>query len=102
MLNLVYAKTRDERVYEVLSQRLKDKFDLFGALPDIIDDEWIDHVEALGEEIDKYIEKRAAAKNMFELRYQGDEVLDSRKDRWELCERVLARQELVEKLSEGW
>jgi SNF2 family DNA or RNA helicase len=102
MLNLVYAKTRDERVYEVLSQRLKDKFDLFGALPDTIDDEWIDHVEALSEEIDKYIEKRAAAKNMFELRYQGDEVLDSRKDRWELCERVLARQELVERLSEGW
>lgn len=102
MLNLVYAKTRDERVYEVLSQRLKDKFDIFGALPDTIDDEWIDDVGELGEEIDKYIEKRAAAKNVFEIRYQGDESIDPDKDRWELCERVLAKQELVERLSEGW
>jgi hypothetical protein len=67
-----------------------------------IDDEWIDDVEELGEEIDKYIEKRAAAKNVFEIRYQGDDTIDPTKDRWELCERVLARQDLVEKLSEGW
>jgi hypothetical protein len=102
MLNLVYAKTRDEWVYEVLSQRLKDKFDIFGALPDTIDDEWIDDIEELGEEIDKYIEKRAAAKNVFEIRYQGDDAIDPSKDRWELCEKVLAKQELVERLSEGW
>ena len=102
MLNLVYAKTRDERVYEVLSQRLKDKFDIFGALPDTIDDEWIEDVEQLGEEIDKYIEKQAEAKNVFEIRYQGDDSIDPTKDRWELCTRVLAKSELVERLSEGW
>jgi hypothetical protein len=65
-------------------------------------DEWIEDVEELGEEIDKYIEKRAAAKNVFEIRYQGDDTIDQAKDRWELCEKVLARQELVERLSEGW
>jgi hypothetical protein len=72
------------------------------SLPDTIDDEWIEDIEDLGEEIDKYIEKRAAAKNVFEIRYQGDAAIDPDKDRWELCERVLARQELVAQLSEGW
>ena len=69
MLNLVYAKTRNERVYQVLSQRLKDDFDIFDALLDAIDDEWIDAVEVLGKEIDRYIEKRSAAKNAFEIHY---------------------------------
>ena len=33
MLNLVYHDTQDEKVYGVLSRRLKDKFDIFGGLP---------------------------------------------------------------------
>jgi ERCC4-related helicase len=34
MLNLVYHDTQDEKVYQVLSRRLQDKFDIFGGLPD--------------------------------------------------------------------
>jgi ERCC4-related helicase len=102
MLNLVYAKTRDEKVYGVLSRRLKDKFDIFGSLPDTIDDEWIDDVEELGSELDKYIEKRADAKSAFEIRYQSSETITPQKERWELCSKVLAKTELLAKLSEGW
>lgn len=102
MLNLVYAKTRDEKVYSVLSKRLKDKFDIFGSLPDTIDDEWIENVEELGAEMDKYIEKRNAAKNAFEIRYQTKESIDPSKDRWELCSKVLAKTELMSRLNEGW
>jgi superfamily II DNA or RNA helicase len=102
MLNLVYAQTRDEKVYSVLSRRLKDKFDIFGSLPDTIDDEWIDHIEELGEELDKYLERRNAAKNAFEIRYQTRDSIDPSKERWELCTKVLAKTELLEKLNEGW
>jgi superfamily II DNA or RNA helicase len=102
MLNLVYAKTRDEKVYSVLSRRLKDKFDIFGSLPDTIDDEWIDDVEELGGELDRYMEKRDAAKSAFQIRYQSSESIIPEKERWELCSKVLARTELIEKLSEGW
>lgn len=102
MLNLVYAQTRDEKVYSVLSRRLKDKFDIFGSLPDTIDDEWIDHIEELGEELDKYLERRNAAKNAFEIRYQSKDSIDPSKERWELCTKVLAKAELLEKLNEGW
>jgi hypothetical protein len=36
MLNMVYAGTRDELVYDRLSSRMRDRFDLFGQLPDPI------------------------------------------------------------------
>jgi superfamily II DNA/RNA helicase len=39
MLNLVYADTNDEKVYRALSQRMKDRYDLFGSPPDMIEDE---------------------------------------------------------------
>jgi superfamily II DNA/RNA helicase len=47
MLNLVYHETQDEKVYQVLSRRLKDKFDIFGSLPETIEDDWIQSAERL-------------------------------------------------------
>jgi superfamily II DNA/RNA helicase len=102
MLNLVYAHTRDEKVYSVLSRRLKDKFNIFGSLPDTLDDEWIDDQERMDEELDRYIERRQAAKNAFEIRYQTRDSIDPGKERWELCSKVLARTDLMERLNEGW
>ena len=39
MLNLVYHDTQDEQVYAVISRRMKDRYDIFGSLPDSIEDE---------------------------------------------------------------
>jgi len=100
MLNLVYHQTQDEEVYQVLSRRLKDKFDLFGGLPDTIEDEWIENIEKLDSMMDVYMHLRQQAKNAFELRYK--ETIDPDQNRWELCSRVLARKDVVEKLSEAW
>ncbi|HEX7422507.1 MAG TPA: helicase-related protein, partial [Terriglobales bacterium] len=100
MLNLVYHDTQDEKVYRVLSRRLKDKFDIFGGLPDTIEDDWIENVENLEEMMDEYIHLRQKARDVFELRYK--ETIDPDKNRWELCSRVLARKDVVEKLSESW
>jgi hypothetical protein len=68
MLNLVYAGTQDQKIYGVLSHRLKDKFDIFGGLPDTIEDDWIENVEHLEEMMDKYIHLRKKARDTFELR----------------------------------
>ena len=100
MLNLVYHDTQDEKIYQVLSRRLKDKFDIFGGLPDTIEDEWIDNVEQLDDIMDKYMHLRQDAHDTFEVRYK--ETIDPDKNRWELCSRVLARKDVVEKLSESW
>lgn len=100
MLNLVYSNTQDEEVYKALSRRMKDRYDIFGGLPDIIEDEWIENVERLEEMMDQYIHLRQQARDVFELRYQ--QSVDPDKDRWELCSRVLSRRDVIEKLSAPW
>lgn len=93
-------QTQDERVYGVISRRLKDKFDIFGGLPDTIEDDWIETAERLEAMMDEYVHLRQSAHDTFELRYK--ETIDPDKNRWELCSRVLARKDVVEKLSESW
>jgi DNA-binding Lrp family transcriptional regulator len=100
MLNLVYHETQDEKVYQVLSRRMKDRYDIFGGLPDTIEDDWIESVEKLEVMMDEYIHLRQQARDVFEMRYQ--ETIDPDKDRWELCSRVLARRDVVDRLSTPW
>jgi superfamily II DNA or RNA helicase len=100
MLNLVYAGTRDEDVYDRLSQRMKDRYDIFGSLPDVIEDDWIDDIEHLDERFSEFIEKRQAARSAFDVRY-GD-TLDPEGEPWEKCSKVLSRRDLEEALSKGW
>ena len=99
MLNLVYAGTNDEKVYKALSQRMKDRYDLFGSLPDTIEDEWIDDIENLDEYMSQFTSKKKRA-NAFELRYAKTVMPDG--PGWEMCEKVLSRHDVVERLSRGW
>jgi hypothetical protein len=103
MLNLLYhgstQPTVDEKVYAKLSSRMKDRFDIFGTLPDVIDDDWIDDEEKFEAELKNYTNRRGRA-NAFDLRY-GDDV-DPKGERWELCEKVLARNDVKKRLSRGW
>jgi superfamily II DNA/RNA helicase len=79
MLNLVYSETQDEKVYQVLSRRMKDRYDIFGGLPDTIEDDWIESVEMLEKMMNEYIHLRQKARDVFEMRYQ--ETIDPDKDR---------------------
>lgn len=103
MLNLLYhgsvQPTVDEKVYAKLSSRMKDRFDIFGTLPDVIDDDWIDDEEKFEAQLRDYTERRARA-NAFDLRYAGDVI--PKDERWELCEKVLARNDVKKRLSRGW
>ncbi|MBP3040012.1 DEAD/DEAH box helicase family protein [Bacillaceae bacterium Marseille-Q3522] len=100
MLNLVYSETQDEKVYNVLSERLRDTYDIFGSLPDIIDDEWIEDEEELRERMNEYIHERKRAKDAFSLKYRG--TIDPETHLWERCSTVLSRRDIVSKLSEPW
>ena len=99
MLNLVYARTTDEKVYEALSARMQDRYHLFGSLPDTIEDEWIVNIENLDEHLSQFTKKRRQA-NAFALRY-GKTVMPEGPG-WELCEKVLSRRDVVERLSTAW
>ena len=72
---------------------------LFGSLPDTIEDEWIQDIENLDEYLSQFTEKKRRA-NAFDLRY-GQTVMPEGPG-WELCEKVLARRDVIERLSEGW
>lgn len=100
MLNLVYHETQDEKVYQVLSRRMKDRYDIFGSLPDTIDDDWIENIEGIEEELERYWARRNQTQTAFQARYQHS--VDPGANRWELCAQVLSRQDLIEKLSEAW
>ena len=99
MLNLVYHGTVDEKVYETLSERMRERFDIFGTLPDVIEDDWIDDIENLDEKLKEFTERKRQA-NAFDLRYAASATSDDQ--RWELCERVLARSDVHKRLSRGW
>jgi SNF2 family DNA or RNA helicase len=99
MLNLVNEQTVDEKVYERLSERMRDRYNLFGSLPDTIKDEWIDDIETLGEKMDEYIDAQKEATG-FDLRYQATSE-PSEKD-WRDCSQVLSRRDFAALMRAGW
>ena len=99
MLNLVNEETVDEKVYSRLSERMRDRFDLFGSLPDTIKDEWIDDIEELGAKMDGYIDAQCEATG-FDLRYRTS-AEPSEKD-WRECTEVLSRREFSQLMRTGW
>ncbi len=99
MLNLVNEETVDEKVYERLSERMQDRYNLFGSLPDTIKDEWIENIETMGEKMDEYINAQKEA-NGFDLRYTAT-MTPSDKD-WRDCSEVLSRRDFTELMTAGW
>lgn len=99
MLNLVNEQTVDEKVYEKLSERMQDRYNLFGSLPDTIKDEWIENIETMGEKMDEYINAQKQA-NGFDLRYT-DTMSPSEKD-WRDCSNVLSRRDFTQLMTSGW
>jgi len=58
---------------------MRDRYDIFGSLPDAIEDDWIESEEKLEAMMDAYIHLRQRARNAFELRHehtlQPDEIV---------------------------
>ncbi len=100
MLNLVYQGTRDEQIYAALSARMENVYDIFGSLPDTIEDEWISDVEMLNERLREFTSRRDTAANSFDLKYS--ESVHPTGPAWETCERVLSRRDIVQLMSRGW
>ncbi len=100
MLNLVYRDTQDEKIYDVLSQRLQDIYEILGSLPDTIEDEWIGDQQELIRRMDVYLHERENNPDFFSLKYRN--TLSQDQHRWELCQDVLSRRDLEEIMSESW
>jgi hypothetical protein len=99
MLNLVNEQTVDEKIYERLSERMRNRYDLFGSLPDTIKDEWIEDIETLGEKMDEFINAQKEATG-FDLRYTGT-MAPPDKD-WRDCSEVLSRRDFAVLMTTAW
>jgi superfamily II DNA or RNA helicase len=99
MANLSYAGTIDEKVYRVLSERLKTGHDLLGTLPETIDDEWIADIENLEERLRDYTNPRERA-DPFRAKYANALIDDD--GRWNETTAVLPREAINAALSTGW
>jgi len=87
---------------------MKDKFDVFGQLPDTLSDEWIDDEHGLDRELKKFVKGRQRA-NAFDARWgngaTGAAMSAAEREwqnRWQTCREVLSRRDIAKRLGEGW
>ena len=97
LYNLRYKGSVEDRVHELLSERFKSIFQLFGQLPDVLDDVWVDIAVGNQEEAMKKI-KAVPIKNPFAVRYHDNVAAVD----WESCDRVLRQEEVTKALLRGW
>jgi len=94
--NMRYKDSVEDRVHELLSDRLQDIFSLFGQIPDVLEDAWV--AMALGEkERPKKIIDELPKSHPFELRYTHVAKIN-----WESCRQVLDAAEKQRVLTAGW
>ena len=95
--NLRYKDSVEDRVHKLLSDRLQNIYNIFGQLPDTLEDVWVEVAE---NEIEKAKEiiNNVPKQNPFKCRYQNK--ID--KVDWESCASVLNKAEKRKYLQKGW
>jgi superfamily II DNA or RNA helicase len=94
--NMRYKGSVEDRVHNLLSDRLAAIHQLFGQVPDILKTVWID--EALGNrEKAKQTIAAIPQQHPFEFKYH-----QIQKVKWESCEKVLDRSDRKQYLIQGW
>lgn len=101
MANLVYQGTLDERVYQRLSERMQDRYDILGSLPDTIESDWIEDIEKVEDELRNFTRPESPA-DVFSLRYGDFLDLDEGETGWEVWTKVVARRDIEERLMRPW
>lgn len=95
--NLRYRDSVEDRVHQVLADRLEAIHGLFGQIPDTLEDVWVQ--VALNDEAaaNQLIDRSTATRNPFDAKYSKVEDAD-----WETCASVLNGLSMREMLSKGW
>jgi len=97
IFNMRYKDSVEDRVHEMLSKRLKGITEMFGQLPDVLEDAWIQIAMGEKAEAERIIENIPKV-HPFENRYNNDVV----KVDWESCSKVLDRQEARKHFENAW
>ena len=95
--NLRYRDSVEDRVHQVLADRLEAIHGLFGQIPDTLEDVWVQ--VALNDEqtANLLIDRTTATRNPFDIKYSRVEDAD-----WETSPLVLDPMSVKEQMSIGW
>ncbi len=94
--NMRYKDSVEDRVHQLLSDRLENIHLMFGQIPDILEDVWIEVATGNKEEAKKIIDN-IPKKHPFEMKYNKIENID-----WESCADILNNVERKQILKMGW
>lgn len=96
--NMRYKDSVEDRVHTMLSKRLKNISEIFGQLPDVLEDVWVQ--VALGKKADaEKIIDAVPLQHPFEIKYEKQAVSGIN---WEDCRIVLSESEKRKCLLDGW
>ena len=95
--NLRYRDSVEDRVHQVLADRLESIHELFGQIPDTLEDVWVQIALNSESEARQLIDRTAATRNPFDVKYSKVEDAD-----WEACSLVLDPIAVMEQLRKGW
>ncbi|MFZ3591519.1 phospholipase D-like domain-containing anti-phage protein [Bacillus sp. DJP31] len=97
LYNLRYKDSVEDRVHGLLSERFKSIHGVFGQLPDVLEDVWVD-IALQDEEKAKQKLNEVPEKHPFENRYNNKvDKID-----WESCSKVLDKKEMRKYFEQGW
>lgn len=82
--NLRYRDSVEDRVHQVLADRLESIHELFGQIPDTLEDVWVKIALDSEEEARQLIDRTTSTRNPFDAKYSKVEDAD-----WETCSLVL-------------
>ena len=95
--NLRYRDSVEDKVHKVLAERLQAIHDLFGQIPDTLEDVWVKVALNDEAEIAELIDQTTATRNPFDKKYS--KVEDAA---WESCASVLNPVTARELMKQGW
>jgi hypothetical protein len=95
--NLRYRDSVEDRVHQVLADRLEAIHGLFGQIPDTLEDVWVQVALHDEQAVHQLIDRTTATRNPFDAKYSKVEDAD-----WETCASVLNAVSVKEMLSAGW
>lgn len=95
--NLRYRGSVEDRVHQVLADRLEAIHGLFGQIPDTLEDVWVQVALNNEEQARQLIDRTSATKNPFDAKYSKVEDAD-----WETCSLVIDPIAVRELLSQSW
>ena len=95
--NLRYRESVEDRVHQVLADRLAAIHGLFGQIPDTLEDVWVQVALDNEDQARQLIDRTTATRNPFDAKYSKVEDAD-----WETCSSVLDPMTVGELLRNGW